>query len=73
MRTYDQRSIDTTTSSFTAGTPTCPHCGARMCWGSYLASSQRGVALDRNGRAPLSWAWHCRCGMWVYGYRRDRG
>lgn len=52
-------------------TPTCRHCGARMRWDSYLASAQRGVALDRNGRAPLSWAWHCRCGMWVYGHRRD--
>lgn len=72
MRTHDH-TADLTTTPATSHTPICRHCGARMRWDSYLASSQRGVALDRNGRAPLAWAWHCPCGMWVYGHRRDRG
>lgn len=73
MRAHDEHSTDTTTVTAIPAAPVCRRCGARMRWDSYLASSQRGVALDRNGRAPLSWAWHCRCGMWVYGHRRDRG
>lgn len=67
------RADDLTVTNHNSPAPICRHCGARMRWDSHLASAQRGAALDRNGRAPVFWAWHCRSGMWVYGHWRDRG
>ena len=57
------RADDPTIANTNSPTPTCQHCGTRMRSDSYLAFAPRDVPRDRNGRAPMSCAWHCRCGM----------
>ncbi len=55
----------------TPHTPICHKCGARMRWDAYLGSPRPDDLRGRDQRAPLAWAWHCRCGMWIYGLPHD--
>ena len=49
-----------------AETATCENCGGRLSWHPYTLVSRPDVLRRRDDRAPIGWAWHCRCGMWVY-------
>jgi len=45
----------------------CPKCGGRMKWEPYINVHRPDVLSQHDQRAPINWAWHCRCGMWIYG------
>ncbi len=47
--------------------PICRNCGARMHWDAYVSARRPDVLRRGDERAPIFWAWHCRCGMWIYG------
>lgn len=46
--------------------PTCENCGAPMRWEMYTCARRPDDLRQRDERAPVDWAWHCRCGMWQY-------
>ena len=48
----------------------CPRCKKPMYWEAYTTVRRPDVLSKRNGRAPLVWAWHCRCGIWLHDRRR---
>ena len=50
----------------------CPNCKKPMRWESYLLAYRPDALRGRDQKAPLAWAWHCRCGMWVYDERPPR-
>lgn len=52
--------------------PKCPKCGKEMVWTEYLLARRPDALRGKDERAPIDWAYHCRCGMWVYGERRRR-
>ena len=47
----------------------CENCGKLMKWDSYTLARRPDTLRERDGRAPIEWAWHCRCGKWEYGKR----
>lgn len=57
----------------TDSSPVCRNCGARMNWDAYISAHRPDVLRRVDERAPISWAWHCRCGMWLYGRPRSAG
>ncbi len=48
----------------------CPNCLNPMKWDSFTLAHRPDVLRGRDERAPIDWAWHCRCGKWVYHERR---
>jgi len=50
----------------------CPKCGRGMKWTEYTLARRPDVLRGRDERAPIEWALHCRCGMWVYGVTPHR-
>lgn len=45
----------------------CPHCEKPMKWEAYVLAWRPDALRQRDGRAPIEFAWHCRCGKWEYG------
>lgn len=52
--------------------PRCPKCKREMRWEAYLLSPRPDALRGTDQRAPLDWAWHCRCGKWCYDRRKHR-
>lgn len=51
--------------------PKCPHCKREMVWTEYLLAHRPDTLRGRDERVPTAWAYHCRCGKWVYDRRRE--
>jgi hypothetical protein len=72
MSTNDNRTVYST-DFFTApavdadGVPVCRNCGSVMRWDAYTCARRPDALRRRDERAPIEWAWHCRCGQWSYG------
>lgn len=47
----------------------CKNCKGPMKWDSYLLVNRPDILRGRDKRAPIDWAWHCRCGYWKYDKR----
>jgi len=39
-----------------------------MKWEPIVLARRPDVLSRGTGRAPILWAWHCRCGMWKYDF-----
>lgn len=50
----------------------CPKCHKPMKWEAYTLARRPDALRQKDGRAPISWAWHCRCGNWIYAEGRYR-
>lgn len=43
-----------------------------MKWKEYSLARRTDDLRGYDERAPIEWAMHCRCGMWVYGEKAQR-
>jgi hypothetical protein len=41
-----------------------------MRWTPYTTARRTDELRGRDERAPIDWAWFCRCGLWTYHRRR---
>jgi hypothetical protein len=48
----------------------CKKCGRPMKWDAYTLARRPDALRATDWRAPIDWAWHCRCGNWVYTSRQ---
>ena len=44
----------------------CSNCKKPMKWKAYVLANRPDALRGRDMRAPIAWAWHCRCGNWEY-------
>ena len=49
----------------------CIKCGRPMRWEAVTPVRKPDDLRRGYARAPIDWAWHCRCGMWDYIHDED--